>query len=159
MTETAPEQPQRPQACCPLVRCEWSVDYPDSGNLEELEPVLREHTDSHSPEEFMETIGVLQNGLFEAHQRVADLEAAVRGANFIMQSNGLLPPPPGAQQPDLPEGLYLPDSVTGKGKIITPGKKPKHGDIVPGRGQLVGKKITDPAIRKQLRERRNGHGS
>jgi hypothetical protein len=159
-TPDQPEQPQRPKAQCPLQTCDTSFDWPESGNLEELEPVLREHTDSHSPQEFMNTIGILQDALFTAHGRIAELEAALRGANFIMQQAGLVPGvTPGAQQQDVPEGLYLPESaVEGGGKLIVPGKAPKHGDVVPGRGQLVGKKITDPKILKQLRERRNGSG-
>jgi hypothetical protein len=157
MTDQPPEQEgQPPVAQCPLQTCDWEIGYPPSGNLEELEPVLREHTDSHGPAEFMQTIGILQDALLNSHMRVRELEAALRGANLIMQSNGLLPPPPGTRQPDLPEGLILPVDAD---KTIHVAKERKHGDIVPGKGKLVGKKITDPMVLRDLKKGQNGRGN
>ena len=164
MTESAdiPNEDEvrtRPRAECPLVTCEWGIDYPESGDLSELEPTLREHTDSHKPEEFMQTIGELQNRLFDMHIRIGELEAALRGANFIMAQAGLVPGQTPGPAVDLPEGLILPESaVDGSSGLVVPNAPHKHGDVVPGRGKLVGKKITDPMVLKDLKKGERDRG-
>lgn len=166
MTQPAepPDQPQAPRAICPLQTCDYSLPYPPSGDINELLPELKAHGETHTAEELLNTIGLLQNGLWEAHSHIADLEGALRGANHIMQAAGIVPKSPFEQAAEglvmPPSGLLLPERVARElqGRQDTQRVNEhhtgtaKHGDVVPGKGKLVGKKITDPMVLRDLKK-------
>lgn len=165
MSEAPPEEPQAPRAMCPLQTCDWSIPYPPSGNINELMPELKAHGETHTPEEFLNTIGMLQSALWEAHGHISDLEGALRGANFIMQQAGIAPKSPFEQAAEQivtpPSGLIIPEHVARERAGHPPAHQTgtaKHGDIVPGKGKLVGKKITDPMVLRDLKKGKDEHG-
>lgn len=158
------EQPDTPPAedgptlTCPIISCDRTFPAPQSEEeMRNLEPFLQEHTTSHAPEEFMATVAHLQGVVLDAQQRIRELESALRGANLMLQSAGMVPggpySPETAQQKD--SGLILPPGV---GEDLLVARKRKHGDVVPGRGTLVGKKITDPAVLRDLKKGRGDRG-
>lgn len=164
MTEAPPDEPQAPRAVCPLQTCEWSIPYPPSGDIEELRPELKAHGETHTAEEFLNTIGMLQSALWERDTEINDLTSALRGANFLMQQAGLAPKSPfqtEAEQPIVPpSGLLIPDHIARErsGQPQHRTGEAKHGDVVPGKGKLVGKKITDPMVLKDLKKGKDEHG-
>lgn len=169
MTEQAPpDEPQAPRAVCPLRTCDWSLPYPPSGDIEELLPELNAHGQTHTAEEFLNTIGILQNTLWERDSEISNLESALRGANFLLQQAGIAPKSPYEQAAEPPvevpgSGLLIPDHVAQelaaeKGQRTHRVGDAKHGDYVPGKGTLVGKKITDPMVLRDLKKGQDEHG-
>lgn len=165
MTDEIPEEPQAPRAQCPLQTCDWSTPYPPSGDTADpdFRAVLDQHTESHDRREFLHTIGILQGWLFERDDQIRDLESALRGAHLIMRNAGIVPKTPfeAAGEQDIvtpPSGLLLPDHIAREqdgGHVVG---KAKHGEVVPGKGKLVGKKITDPMVVRDLERRRKERG-
>src|SRR5438309_1864997 len=101
-----------------------------------------EHFDGHSREEILQTLNMLHEALFEAHQvlgpmrqRIQEQDSALRGAAHhvrgLMEEIARLggqPMPPGAvpDEPAAGSGLLLPPGVA---EGLTVMRERKHGDV------------------------------
>ena len=136
---------------CPILGCDKRFPAPeDEAQMAALEPFLAEHTESHTAREFMDTIAHLQGMIIDLREANAQLQGAFNHSVRMMQQAGIVPVTGNADPVGSPaSGLILPPGV---GEDLLVARERQHGDVVPGRGTLVGKKITDPQVLKDLKK-------